>query len=112
MKRCFVVGFFRGILTICNSILDRVPPRVPYLVLVYEQSPLCLFTYMCFCCDLNRILMNFGRHTFTRVNATSTADAADDEYDDDDDDDDDDERDVHRARDDRSPRRREENADD
>lgn len=53
--------------------------------------------------------MNFDRHTFTRVNATSTADA-DDEYDDDDDDDD--ERDVHRARDDRSPRRREENADD
>ena len=55
--------------------------------------------------------MNFGRHTFTRVNATSTAAAADDEYEYDDDDDDD-ERDFHRARDDRSPRRREENADD
>ena len=51
-------------------------------------------------------MMNFDRHTFTRVNATAAA--ADDEYDDDVEDD---ERDVHRARDDRSPRRREENAD-
>jgi hypothetical protein len=56
--------------------------------------------------------MNFGRHTFTRVNAISTAAA--DEYDEYDeyDDDDDDECGVHRARDDRTPRRREENADD